>query len=138
MAVWAPLAGGFLSGKYAPGERSVEGTRSAENWIFPSTYFAANADESLTVLLNIAKELDRSPAQVALRWVLDQPAVTSAIVGARIVDHLRDNFKAYGWKLPDGARKRLNEVSHLPDRYPESMEKNMRQRRIDAVKMPSL
>ena len=31
VAVWAPLAGGFLSGKYAPGERSVEGTRSAEN-----------------------------------------------------------------------------------------------------------
>jgi len=138
VAVWAPLAGGFLSGKYAPGERSLEGTRSAENWVFPKPYFAANADETLSVLLSAAKELGKSPAQVALRWVLDQPAITSAIVGARVVDHLRDNFKASEWKLPAEILERLNDVSHLPDRYPESMEKNMKQRRNDAVKMPSL
>jgi aryl-alcohol dehydrogenase-like predicted oxidoreductase len=138
VTVWGPLAGGFLSGKYNPGERILAGTRSADKWVFPERFFAANADETLSVLLTVADELNRSPAQVALRWILEQPAITSAIVGARTVDHLRDNLKASGWKLPSEVLQRLNEVSHLPDRYPESMEKNVGQRRDDAVKMPSL
>ena len=136
--VWGPLAGGLLSGKYAPGQRSLDGTRSAENWVFLDSYFAANADETLAVLLETAREMNKSPAQVAIRWILEQPAITSAIIGARTVKHLRDNLYASGWKLPPDILHRLNEVSHLADRYPERMEKNMKTRRDDALKMPSL
>lgn len=136
VVVWSPLAGGFLTGKYKPGNRVVEGTRSEEEWAYPQRYFAANADESLAELLKVAAELERSPAQVAVRWVLDQPAITSAIVGARTVDQARDSLGAAGWRLPEEALARLNKVSHLPDRYPESMEKNMHERRNAAVKMP--
>lgn len=138
VVVWSPLGGGFLTGKYRPGERTHSGTRSEEGWAFPQNYFAANADETLAELLDTAAELDRTPAQVATRWVLEQPAITSAIVGARTVEQAQDNFKAGGWSLPEVALGRLNDVSHLPDRYPKSMEANMHERRDAAVVMPSL
>jgi aryl-alcohol dehydrogenase-like predicted oxidoreductase len=138
VVVWSPLAGGFLTGKYKPGEREVSGSRSAEGWAYPERYFAPNADETLGVLLDVANELGRSPAQVAVRWVLEQPAITSAIIGARTVEQARDNLLAGGWRLPDEARQRLDQVSALPMRYPKSMEWNMHERRDSAVKMPSL
>ena len=138
VVVWSPLAGGFLTGKYQPGQRSVSGTRSDEGWAYPQRYFAANADDSLAVLLEVAQELKRSPAQVALRWVLEQPAITSAIIGARTVEQARDNFLAGGWQLPAEVLERLNTVSHLPARYPKAMEANMHERRNSALKMPKL
>lgn len=134
VVVWSPLAGGFLTGKYKPGERSVSGTRSDEGWAYPKQYFAANADETLAALLETSQALGRSPAQVAIRWVLEQPGLTSAIVGARTADQLRDNLGATGWRLEGDTLETLNTVSHLPDRYPESMEKNMSERRAQAVR----
>ena len=89
-------------------------------------------------LLAVANEVNRSPAQVAVRWVLEQPAITSAIIGARTVDQARDNILAGEWRLPEDALERLNRVSELPERYPLSMEKNMDERRASAVDMPSL
>lgn len=138
VVVWAPLAGGFLTGKYRPGERTAPGTRSESGWAYPRSYFAENADDSLSVLLEVAEETGHSPAQVAIRWVLDQPAITSAIVGARTVDQLRDSLGAIGWRLEGERLDRLNEVSFLPPRYPLSMEANMHERRNSAVDMPSL
>lgn len=138
VVVWSPLGGGFLTGKYKPGERTAAGTRSEEGWAYPQRYFAANADETLAELLQIAQELGRSPAQVANRWVLEQPAITSAIIGARTVAQARDNMLAGGWTMPAAALERLNAVSQLPRRYPRSMEDPMPERRAAAVKMPSL
>ena len=138
VVVWSPLGGGFLSGKYKPGERTQGGTRSAEGWAYPERYFADTADETLQTLLDVSDKLGQSPAQVALRWVLEQRAMTSVIVGARRMAHLRDNLGAAGWRLEGKALQKLNAVSHLPDRYPEAMEKNMHERRDSAVDMPSL
>jgi aryl-alcohol dehydrogenase-like predicted oxidoreductase len=135
---WAPLAGGFLTGKYKPGQRVVSGTRSEEKWNWHGEFFAANADETLATLLEVAQGLDRSPSQVALRWLLDRPGVSSVISGVRTADQLRDNVGATGWRLEGEPLKRLNEVSLLPDRYPESFEKTMVERRESAVKMPTL
>lgn len=135
IVVWSPLGGGFLSGKYQPGETSRAGARSAEGWGFPLRYFAANRDEILASLLETAAGLGRSPAQVALRWVLDQRFITSAIVGARTLQQLQDNLKAAGWRLPDEARATLDRVSAPPARYPRSMEQDMHVRRDDAVKI---
>lgn len=135
IVVWSPLAGGFLSGKYKLGERMQTGTRSEEGWAFPQRYFAQNADETLQTLIEVSDELGHSPAQVALRWVLEQPMITSAIVGARHAEHLQDNLGAAGWKLEEAELQKLNKVSYLPDRYPEAMEKNMHERRDSAVDM---
>ncbi len=132
---WAPLASGFLAGKYQPGERMVPGTRSAEKWAWHGRFFAANADETLAVLLSTARELGRSPAQVALRWVLEQPGISSVIAGVRTMDQLQDNLGAAGWRLNAEALARLDEVSFLPPRYPESFEYNVHERRAAAVEM---
>ena len=138
VVVWSPMAGGFLAGKYKPGERQVKGSRSEEGWALPDRFFAANGDETLKTLLDVARELNRSPAQVALRWVLDRPFITSAIVGARNTDQLRETLASAGWKLPEEARARLDKVSTLPHRYPRSFEESMAERRNAAVKMPGI
>ena len=86
----------------------------------------------------MAQELGRTPAQVAVRWVLEQPAITSALVGARTVEQLRDSLGATQWRLEGDALRRLDEVSRLPMRYPKSMETPMKDRRDKAIKMGSL
>ena len=135
---WAPLAGGFLTGKYRPGAAKVAGTRSEEGWAFPAKYFSERSDEILSVLLDIAKQIGRSPAEVALRWVLDRPFMTSAIVGARDATQLRQSLGAAGWRLPEEAAKALDDISAPRWRYPRAMETGMDQRRAAAVKMPRL
>ena len=84
----------------------------------------------------VAGELGRSPAQVALRWVLEQPVVASAIVGARTAAQLTGTLATAGWTLPEEARERLSRVSAMPRRYPRSMEDGMALRRDQAVTMP--
>jgi aryl-alcohol dehydrogenase-like predicted oxidoreductase len=133
VVVWGPLAGGFLSGKYRPGQRVLAGTRSEEKWVFPERFLDDVADEILETLLEAADELARSPSQVAIRWVLEQPAVSSVIVGARTVEQLRDNLAAAGRRLPDDARARLTQVSQMPERYPQTVAHAVEERRVAAV-----
>ena len=83
-----------------------------------------------------AKELGQSPAQVALRWVMDQPFMTSAIVGARNAQQLGETLTAGGWRLPSDAFDKLNKVSKQPHRYPRAFEDPMVERRNSAIKMP--
>jgi aryl-alcohol dehydrogenase-like predicted oxidoreductase len=136
MVVWSPLAGGYLSGKYQPGVDSLEGSRSAENWAFPTRYFHQSHKAILAKLLTIAHEVGRSPAQVAVRWILEQPQVASAILGARTTKQFADTLAAVGWRLPEEARRQLDEISALPRRYPRMMEDMMAARRDQAVRMP--
>jgi aryl-alcohol dehydrogenase-like predicted oxidoreductase len=138
VVVWSPLAGGFLTGKYKPGQRTVSGTRSEENWVYPGRYFSPNADETLSALIEIASATKSSPSQVALRWVLEQPAISSAIIGARSAEQLRENLLAADLRLDPQLLTRLNQVSSQPDRYPQAMERDLHLRRNQAIKMPSL
>lgn len=133
---WSPLGSGYLAGKYTPGTLEVQGSRSAEGWGFQSKFFAPNHGEILQTLLDTAKELGKPPAEVALRWVMDQPFMTSAIVGARNVEQLEETLKAGGWRLPEYALTKLNEISAQPHRYPRAFEDPMPQRRASALKMP--
>ncbi len=137
VVVWSPMGGGFLTGKYKPGERTLPGTRSEKAWAYPQRFFASNADETLGALLEVAGGLERHPAGVAVRWVLEQPGITAAIVGARNADQLGDNLNAVGWRMDAEALERLNTVSDLPDRYPEAMEVRMQERRDEAVRLGS-
>jgi aryl-alcohol dehydrogenase-like predicted oxidoreductase len=81
--------------------------------------------------------LDRDfPEQVAVRWVLEQPQVASAIVGARTTEQFKDTLAAAGWRLPEESRERLEQVSAPAQRYPRAMEATMAARRDQAVHMP--
>jgi aryl-alcohol dehydrogenase-like predicted oxidoreductase len=138
VVAWSPLASGYLAGKYTPGSLKVQGTRSAEGWGFQGRFFALNHAEILQTLLDTAKEIGRTPAQTALRWVMDQPFMTSAIVGARNTDQLADTLKAGGWRLPAEALEKLNNVSAGRNRYPRAFEDPMPERRKAALKMPGM
>lgn len=133
IVTWAPLAGGFLTGKYRAGQRALAGTRSAEGWAFPSAYFAPQADQVLEVLCAVAASADATPAQVAVRWILSQPAVASCVVGCRTLGQLEDSAGAVDLELDAESRARLDEISRLRLRYPKSMEAGMRERRAAAV-----
>ncbi|MCC6720112.1 MAG: aldo/keto reductase [Acetobacteraceae bacterium] len=135
VVVWSPLAGGYLTGKYQPGQDRATGSRSEEGWAFPRRFFHPDHTDILATLLEVSAGLGRSPAQVALRWVLDQRFVTSAIVGARNQAQIEETLQAVGWRLPAEVRARLDEASALPMRYPRTMEDGMRERRASAVRI---
>ena len=133
IVVWAPLAGGFLSGKYDPGQVVKAGTRSEEGWAYPEPFFHPNAAQILETLYDIAAATGRSPAQVAIRWVTQQPGITSAIIGARTLEQLEDNLGAARWLLEEEQLLKLNAVSQPRELYPKSMEKHMKARRAKAL-----
>jgi len=134
VVAWGPLAGGFLTGKYQPGERTAPGTRSEENWVFMDRMFAPNADETLETLLHLSNELDCAPASLAIRWVLERDAVSSAIVGARTAEQFGKSLQAAGLSPPPEALARLSDVSALKPRYPQIMEATMPERRRAALR----
>jgi aryl-alcohol dehydrogenase-like predicted oxidoreductase len=133
VAVWSPLAGGYLTGKYRSVDAAPEGSRAAEGWNLPSRFFHPARDAILAELHAVAAELGRPPAQVALRWVLEKPWVSSAIIGARTAAQLADSLAASTFTLPGELLARLDRVSAPPAAYPKSMEQDMPARRAAAV-----
>jgi aryl-alcohol dehydrogenase-like predicted oxidoreductase len=119
---WSPLASGFLTGKYkregddGQGQGRLEVVRGSGNPTL--TRFNAENWRVLEVLLEVAKELGRPPAQVALNWVATQRGVTSTILGASKISQLDDNLKAIEFTIPGELRQRLDETSALPSAHP--------------------
>lgn len=121
---WSPLRGGWLSGKFRRGMTlPPDNTRIAdaskhgwsEKW---DTYNNERTWTVIDALLALAEEIGKSPAQVALNWVKDQPGVTAPIIGARTMAQLEDNLGATGWRLTAEQHARLNAVSAMPGPYP--------------------
>ena len=133
---WSPLGGGYLTGKYTPGTSTLPGTRSEEGWAYPARFFHENSDAIVGELLAVARDLGREPAEVAIRWVLDQSQISSAIVGARTSAHLETNLGAAGWRLRQDALDRLSEVSAPRVPYPEAMEWERDAHRLSAIRRP--
>src|SRR5262245_35423251 len=80
---WSPLASGFLAGKYKRGEQGggrLDKMNSAGNPVFAK--LTERNFQLLDVLVNVARQMDRTPAEVALNWVATQPGISSTIIGA--------------------------------------------------------
>ncbi len=100
---WSPLASGMLTGKYRLGTPFAEGTRlfGRENSPIP-LYRKSSTDAALPVvekLLPLAAAKGVPLSQYALSWVMDQPGITSAIIGPRTLGQLEDNLGALNVKL---------------------------------------
>jgi aryl-alcohol dehydrogenase-like predicted oxidoreductase len=117
--VWSPLAGGLLSGKFNRDGSSPDGSRRI-SFDFPPVN-KERAFDSVDVMREIATEIDSTVPQVALAWLLHQPAVTSVIIGAKNIEQLDDNLKAVEVCLNADQLARLSEVSQLPNEYPQWM-----------------
>lgn len=116
LMVWSPLAGGLLSGKFTPDGTGPAGSRRA-NFDFP-VVDKPRAFACVDAMRPIAQAHSVSVAQVALAWLLAQPAVSSVIIGAKTPEQLADNLNASSLSLTAEERARLDEVSQLPPEYP--------------------
>ncbi len=115
---WSPLAAGLLTGKYRRGQAAPAGTRFAQ-WKARYTSFDTERNWSIVeALTKVASELSKPPSQVALAWLLQRPAVSSVIFGARTVAQLDENLGAVDLELPVEAVARLDEVSAPELGYP--------------------
>lgn len=109
--VWSPLAQGALSGKYLPGQAPPEGSRAAGADSRMMGRFRDDAVlEAVQRLRPIADGLGLSLAQLALAWVLQQPNVSSAIVGASRPAQLEDNARASGVKIDAATMAAIDEA----------------------------
>ena len=102
--VFCPLAQGVLTGKYKPGEAPPEDSRAASDEMggFMSQLIVDPVLEAVQRLTPIADEAGVTLAQLSLAWVLREPNVSSAIIGASRPSQVDDNAAASGITL-DGA-----------------------------------
>ena len=117
---WSPLAGGFLSGKFTrDGEDDPDARRTTFH--FPPID-KTRAYVIIDVMREVATAHEASVAQIALAWLLHQPAVTSIIIGAKRIKQLDDNLSSVDVTLTDAELERLNTVSALAVEYPGWMQ----------------
>ncbi len=110
--VFSPLAQGVLTGKYKPGQQPEQGTRAADE---KSNQFMGRFmnDETLAAVQNlqgVAQEAGYSLAELALAWVLRQPNVSSAIIGASRPQQVEQNARAADITLSEDLLKRIDET----------------------------
>jgi aryl-alcohol dehydrogenase-like predicted oxidoreductase len=122
---WGPLGGGFLSGKYRPGQRptqAAEGRLAATPDDWEEAWVRRSTEHNWQILAQVETIVGVHPgsttSQVALAWLLTRPAVSSVIVGARTLQQLEDNLGAADLRLDDGEIARLSAVSAASMVYP--------------------
>jgi aryl-alcohol dehydrogenase-like predicted oxidoreductase len=119
MICWSPLAAGMLTGKYRGAEKPDADSRIGHQAaIALPRYWFDDSLKMIDKLVEVATRLGRSPSQVALAWLLGDPRVTAAIIGARKPDQLADNLGAGDYDLPDDIRTELTAAMPLKHGYP--------------------
>ena len=121
---WGPLGGGFLTGKYQR-EKRPEDPSEGRIAVMSGTEEAwdrRDTERNWKILNQINKILENYPqathSQIAIRWLLEQPAVSSVLVGVRTMAQLEDNLGAVDLSLSAEEISDLNAISQLPSRYP--------------------
>jgi len=118
VAAWSPLGGGVLAGKYRQGEPRPKDTRFSEGgW-----GDAFLTDRNLAIareVAAVARELGRTPSQVALAWLLRRgPNVVIPIIGGRSLAQIEDNLGCLGLELDPAQLDRLEAASAVPLGFP--------------------
>src|SRR3954454_12703769 len=108
---WSPLAFGVLTGKYSKPSGSGDEKRLKSDDPFAQRYLTDKKIKLGEEVVKIAQRIGKSPAQVALAWLISKPGVTSTIIGARKISHLNDNLAALSVDLPPDAVKQLDDAS---------------------------
>jgi voltage-dependent potassium channel beta subunit len=110
--VWSPMAQGVLTGKYLPGQSVPAGSRAtdASGSGFIQEYLADNILARVQELRPVADEAGLSMAQLAIAWVLQNPNVSAAIIGATRPEQVRDNAGASGVRLDEAVMRRIDEI----------------------------
>ena len=117
ITAWSPLAMGLLSGKYRAGGEGRLNRDNAEGL----GLFTERNMRIVAALSEVSDTMDKSMAQVALNWVVTQPGIGAAIIGASKLTQLDDNLGALAFTIPDELRKKLDEASAIQPTYPYSL-----------------
>ena len=120
---YSPLAGGFLTGKYTRADpddpksvRAPDGSRGSFDERFERFYLSERGWKVLNAVRAVADEVDATPAQVALRWLMDQQDFTCVpIVGARTVDQLEENLGAAAVSITADQHDRITDARYDED-----------------------
>ncbi|WP_084039605.1 aldo/keto reductase family protein [Demequina sp. NBRC 110053] len=131
--VWSPVAQGVLTGKYKPGEAPPAGSRATDEKGGANMIKRFMNDDVLARvqrLQPIADELDLTMAQLAIAWVLQNPNVSAAIIGASRPEQVTDNAKASGVEIPAELMTRIDEaLGDIVERDPaKTVETNPQER----------
>ena len=118
--VWSPLAGGLLSGKFDRSSDGPEGARRT-SFDFPPVD-RERAFNVVDAMRPIAEAHVCSVARIAQTWLLQQPGITSVIIGAKTMEQLEDNLQAAYLTLTPAELETLDSASALPVEYPAWME----------------
>ena len=111
--VWSPIAQGVLTGKYLPGQAPPPGSRATDDKSgadFVKVWMGDEILRRVQELRPVAQDAGLTMAQLAVAWVLQNPNVSSAIVGASRPEQIRDNVKAVGVKLEKDLLARIDEI----------------------------
>jgi aryl-alcohol dehydrogenase-like predicted oxidoreductase len=111
LMAWSPIGGGLLTGKY---KRTDAGLSGNGRLVTPGTGIPPSTEHDWQVieaLEKVATELGRPMAQVAVNWVVTQPAVSSVVIGASSPAQLDVTLGALDFEIPADARRRLDEAS---------------------------
>ncbi len=111
--VFSPIAQGVLTGKYVPGQAPPAGSRATDEKSgadFIKRIMRDDVLERVQRLKPIAEEAGLSMAQLAVAWVLQNPGVSAAIIGATRPEQVRDNVRAAGVTLDAELMKRIDDI----------------------------
>ncbi|WP_218220717.1 aldo/keto reductase family protein [Nesterenkonia sp. Act20] len=110
--VWSPIAQGVLTGKYLPGQAAPEGSRASDKEAgkFIERYMNEEILTAVQKLKPIAEDHGLNLAQLAVAWVLQNPNVASALVGASRPEQIASNVAAAGVTLDDAAMHSIDSV----------------------------
>jgi aryl-alcohol dehydrogenase-like predicted oxidoreductase len=124
--VFSPIAQGVLTGKYQPGQAPPDGSRATDEKsgaFFIKRWLTDEVLSTVQRLRPLADQAGLTMAQLAVAWVLQNPNVSSAIVGATRPDQLEDNAKAAGVRLDADLLKAIDDIlDPLVERDPAKTE----------------
>lgn len=124
--VWSPIAQGALTGKYLPGKKFPAGSRATDKKggaSMISRWMHDDVLEAVQRLKPIADSVDLTLSQLAIAWVLQNPNVSSAIIGASKPAQIKENVKASGVKLDTSVMKAIDvALGNLPEKNPRKTE----------------
>jgi aryl-alcohol dehydrogenase-like predicted oxidoreductase len=109
IAVWSPLAGGLLTGKYL-GERPAPDARLSPDNEWGAKHFTRQADAAVAALAECAKEAGVTLTGLSLAWTLQRPGVTTIVLGPRTVDQLDDQLAGLDVAIDEDLSKRIDEI----------------------------
>ncbi|MDY7231965.1 aldo/keto reductase [Hyalangium rubrum] len=115
--VWSPLAGGQLSGKVRRGQPLPANSRVSAGVGAPEVP-EEHLYNVVDTLAAIAQETGKTVPQIAINWLLQQPTISSVVIGARNEEQLRQNLGATGWNLTAEQVAKLDAVSGRTPIYP--------------------